>query len=56
MIYYRRRDLTDSERWLAGVISVAVGTVTYYLARIWFQREPLEREPPETGGAARPSP
>ncbi len=56
MTYYRRRDLTESERWLAGVISVAVGTIAFYLARVWLQREPMEEAPPEPGGVTRPSP
>lgn len=41
MTYYRRRDMTDEEWALAGALGVAVGAATFYLARIWMQRETL---------------
>lgn len=46
MTYYRRRDMTDAEWALAGALGVAVGAATFYLARIWLQREPLSEGPP----------
>lgn len=46
MTYYRRRDMTDAEWALAGAIGVAVGAATFYLARIWLQREVLPMGPP----------
>ena len=51
MTYYRRRDMTDAERALAGALAVAAGAATFYLARIWLQRETISRNPP---GAAEP--
>ena len=47
MTYYRRRDLTDEEWFLAGVITAGVAAVTFYLTRIWLQKEPLDRRPSE---------
>lgn len=46
MTYYRRRNLTDEEWFLAGAVAAAAAAVTFYLTRIWLQREPLERRPP----------
>lgn len=46
MTYYRRRDMTDAEWALAGVLAVAVGAATFYLARIWLQRETISNGPP----------
>ncbi len=51
MTYYRRRDMTDAEWALAGALGAAVGAATFYLARIWMQREPLSEGPP---GPAKP--
>jgi hypothetical protein len=48
--YYRRRDMTDAEWALAGALGVAVGAATFYLARIWMQREPLSKGPPGLAG------
>jgi hypothetical protein len=45
--YYRRRDLTDTEWFLAGAIAAATAAVTFYLTRIWLQREVLDKRPPE---------
>ncbi len=50
MTYYRRRDITDAEWALAGALGVAVGAATFYLARIWMQREPLTEGPPGLAG------
>ena len=50
MTYYRRRDMTDAEWALAGALGVAVGAATFYLARIWMQREPLSKGPPGLAG------
>ncbi len=47
MTYYRRREMTDAEWVLAGALGVAVGATTFYLARIWLQREPLSKDPPK---------
>lgn len=47
MTYYRRREMTDAEWVLAGALGVAVGAATFYLARIWLQREPLSKDPPK---------
>ena len=47
MTYFRRRDLTDQEWFLAGAIAAAAAAVTFYLTRIWLQKEPLQRRPPE---------
>ncbi len=54
MTYYRRRGLTDEEWALAGAIGVAVGAVTFYLVRIWLQREPLPEGPPGLAEQAEP--
>jgi hypothetical protein len=45
--HYRRRDLTDAEWFFAGAITAATAAVTFYLTRIWLQREPLDERPPE---------
>lgn len=37
--------MTDAEWALAGALGVAVGAATFYLARIWLQREPLSEGP-----------
>ncbi len=50
MTYYRRRDMTDEEWALAGALGVAVGAVTFYLVRIWLQREPLSEGLPGLAG------
>ena len=47
MTYYRRREMTDAEWVLAGALGVAVGAATFYLTRIWLQREPLSKDPPK---------
>ncbi len=47
MTYYRRREMTDAEWVLAGALGVVVGAATFYLARIWLQREPLSKDPPK---------
>ncbi len=39
--------MTDAEWVLAGALGVAVGAATFYLARIWLQREPLSKDPPK---------
>lgn len=49
MTYYRRRDLTDAEWALAGALGVAVGAATFYLTRIWLQREILSQGLPGSG-------
>jgi len=45
--YYRRREMTDAEWALAGALSAAVGAATFYLVRVWLQRESLSEGPPE---------
>ncbi len=47
MTYYRRREMTDAEWALAGALSAAVGAATFYLVRVWLQRESLPEGPPE---------
>jgi hypothetical protein len=57
--YYRRREMTDAEWALAGALGAAVGAATFYLVRVWQQRESLSAGPPEPAeleaeGAERP--
>ena len=47
MTYYRRGELSDADRLLAGAVGVAVGAIAFYVARIWLQREVLDRAPPK---------
>ena len=47
MEYYRRREMTDAEWALAGALGAAVGAATFYLVRVWLQRESLPEGPPE---------
>jgi len=42
--------MTDEEWALAGALGVAVGAVTFYLVRIWLQREPLSEGLPGLAG------
>ena len=35
----------------AGVVVAAVGSVTFYLARLFLSREPMDRDPPGEGPA-----
>ncbi len=46
MTYYRRRPLTNAERFLAGAAGAAVGAIAFYLTRTWLEREPLDEGPP----------
>ena len=54
MTYYRRREMTDAELALAGALGAAVGAATFYLVRIWLQREPLPEGPPGLAERAEP--
>ena len=54
MTYYRRGELTDADRLLAGAIGVAIGAVAFYVARTWLQREALDRAPPRPPAAEVP--
>jgi hypothetical protein len=39
--------MTDAEWALAGALGAAVGAATFYLVRVWLQRESLPEGPPE---------
>jgi hypothetical protein len=39
--------MTDAEWAFAGALGAAVGAVTFYLVRVWLQREALSEGPTE---------
>lgn len=60
MTLYRRRPAKTWEELAAAAVGVVVGMGSYYLARVWLQREPLDRPIPTsaapTSGRPAPSP
>ncbi|MFQ5678516.1 MAG: hypothetical protein ACE5HP_03570 [Gemmatimonadota bacterium] len=54
MIRYRRGPARMWEELAAAAVGVVCGLATFYVTRLWLQREPLEEEDAELGSRNRP--